>query len=335
MIWSMCWVALVGVGTLLDLLTVSTILSQQNDFREQGGDVTIVTAPGSISGARCAELGRVSGVVGSMAIREAQTPLPVAALPRTAPRLFEFTGGVSSVVGATIHESGGVVLSDELKAITGANRSDRLPLVSGESVLVAGSFVWPDDGRDSMLSGAALAEMPSGEVFDQCWVRIWPPDDRLEPMLAYTLVPGEYTPPQLTSLNPSTGSATPTGEMLERRVTGGIWWVLIGLGVVLGGVSSRSRRVELASNMQVGAGRAVLLLQSMIEACWWVVPATGLVMAMNLIITRLGIDPIDMVAVFSNQAATILAVSGTTVLAAGIATLTVRRRSLYTYIKER
>lgn len=269
-------------GTALqDALAVQHILASQRAVRSGGGATHIISAPEGIDGERCVGLTGLKGVVGSMALREVQDRFAVLAYPHSKPSLLEVAGDVGGTLGAHPVQPTGLWLSEAM-----ANRfgTGPLPMVDGGTAQVAGTFPYPDDGRNSQLASAALAPVPPMGVFDSCWVTIWPHDPESLALLGTVLVPGADDATR-QQLNPSFGSAAGTLALLEQRPTR--WLLAIGAAAAaaLGFVLIRTRRVELSLAQHLGVRATQQRLQLVLETACWALPAGILAAAASVVAT--------------------------------------------------
>ena len=213
-------------GTVLqDALAVQHVFIDQRAVRTGGGATHIVAAPAGINGQQCLALRGLKGVVGTIALREVPDRLDLLAYPHSKPALYDVAGGLAEVLDA--HPSGppGVWLSEVMATRFG---SGPLAMADGSSAVVAGTFPYPDDGRNSQLASAALQPVPPFGRFDACWVTIWPHDDASLALLDTAIVPGTENATR-QQLNPTFGTPTPTITLLRTRSTR--WLPIVGAAI--------------------------------------------------------------------------------------------------------
>ncbi|MDR2322187.1 MAG: hypothetical protein LBE60_11135 [Microbacterium sp.] len=334
-IWLLCWTVAVAAPVLLDTATVASVLAAQEDFRNAGGDVTIVSAPGHVTADGCLGLNTVDGIEGAIALRKTTTKAPLAALPNTAPPLIEYAGDLAHVLPVSLSGSG-IALDASIAKELGAEAGSSLAGTDGASTIqVAGVFDWPDDGRVATLSGAALAPVPATGSFDECWVRAWPPDTDLQPILLLATDGDSSSETRTGPLNDSLGVGHSTAELLTKRTTAMSPWTAPLLALIIGILTIWLRRIEFAGNLHAGAQRAELTLQVLLETASWVLPAYGLVIVGEYLLVQQIVAPGDALAVFLDSLAPISAAAAATLIGSAISIAAIRRSSLYRYVKDR
>lgn len=334
-VWCLIWILILGSAVALDTSTTAGILREQREFRERAADVHVVQAQGGIDARRCVALSSVAGVDGAIAVRGPAAERIVAVFPNRAIPSYEYAGDVTTVLRVTPVGDVGLLASEQLADALGSAASTAVDLRDGGRAPVLGTFAWPDDGRVSTYSGTVLEPVPVTGRFDQCWVRAWPIDTRITPLLLSVAEPGEDQPPAMGRLNERLGEGALTSELLARRATLGVRFAAIALCAALGFVAVRGRRVEIASNRQAGAPLPVLTVQQLLEAALWVLPAAIFVVTGSWLFTRSLVPGQDVPALVIDALLTTVAAVGVTLLSAATATVSVRRRSLYRYVKDR
>lgn len=327
---------------VLDLTSVTGILTKQREFRESGATVQVVSGSGGISADRCLSLTHIRGVSGAMAFRASPSSFDVSTLPSNPPPLFEATGDIDhflptpTPLDLETTAPAGVLLSGSLAERLGARAGSILALKSG-SVVVINSFFWPPDGRASMLDGAAVAEVPASGRFEECWVDVWPPDKDTRALLLAATIPDPNVaqPPIIAQLNPSLGPGEETSNLLATRVTGALKYAAIPIAFGLGFVSTFIRRIEIASSLHAGGRRAQLTVQLALEATVWSTIAAIAAAAALLVITLRLATADDRLSVVGTQLIVVLAATAATVLGAIAGTTFVRAKHLFRYIKDR
>lgn len=333
-LWCLIVIAVLGSTLLLDVMASADILRQQQEYRDRAGDIHVVHAAGAVNATRCVALGAVEGIDGAIAVRDPATSLPSAALPQQVIPLWEFTGPADQVLTVTATGTSGLLLSEQLSETLGTT-TGTVPLVGADPALVRGIFTWPDDGRIPLYSGTAFFDVPPVGHFDQCWVRIWPVTAALDPLLLSVADSGSDEPPTLGRLNDRVGEGSRTTDLLAARSTAAFRFALPAAFFALGFVAIRIRRVEIAGNLQAGAARSTLALQHLLEIIGWLIPAITLTLASIWLVTRLLVSTGDVIALVTDTALTTLACAGSILVGAAAATVTVRRGSLYRYVKDR
>ncbi|KAB7788512.1 hypothetical protein [Bifidobacterium cebidarum] len=275
-----------------DWLTVTGIQKQTDEYVASGGSTWILEYPNHIDGAACDRLASLNGVEAAGAVRQSENKLVFAALPSTSVPLYEITPGAAGVFmrstigtqwkNGELQETGvmpsdheGVLLSSEAAAPFRAQSGQSLALQDGRSLHVAGVFDWPDDGRKSGFSYAALTPVPAeaNAAFSQCWVRAWPQTKNLESLLrlAGDGTAGATTAerPQIYKLNTAKGSALDSAVLFKSRLTAYAPWIALAAAAMLGLIATRMRKLEMASALHCGVPKTALLTQIMLETVAW------------------------------------------------------------------
>ena len=319
-------------GTVLqDALAVQHVFIDQRAVRTGGGATHIVAAPAGINGQQCLALRGLKGVVGTIALREVPARLDLLAYPHSKPALYDVAGGLAEVLDA--HPSGppGVWLSEVMATRFG---SGPLAMADGSSAVVAGTFPYPDDGRNSQLASAALQPVPPFGRFDACWVTIWPHDDASLALLDTAIVPGTENATR-QQLNPTFGTPTPTITLLRTRSTR--WLPIVGAAIsaALGYTMIRTRRIELSLGQHLGVHGWQQRIQLGLETLCWAVPASALATTVALAITTAHTTAPEtrwlLIHILVGVAACLIA----TLTGSLAATLTIVERMLYTWTKDR
>lgn len=270
----------VVVATLAaaEATTIDAALNRAAEYRASGANVLMLQAPGLVDGAACDAIGDLPGVEAAGAIRAEPTPIVAAALPNGSIAGYTVTEGALELFGVD-GAAAGLAVSDEVAASLGLSPGDPLITTSGTTA-IRGTFVWPDDGRRFGFSYAALAPEQGGGAFDECWARAWPVPDNLPSVLRLTVDagPDEDTPITVGQLNTTHGSSFDGGRLYDERTTRHAPWLALVGGLVIGFVSVRTRRLELAAARHVGVGVGAQHLMVLAESVAWVA-ASGVLVA--------------------------------------------------------
>ncbi|MBT1172066.1 hypothetical protein JS528_01550 [Bifidobacterium sp. MA2] len=314
---ALCAASLILLLAGADWLTVSSIQRQVDGYVAAGGSTWILQYDNHIDGAACDRLSSLDGVQAAGALREGGAKLTFAALSSTGVPTYEVTAGAMDVFAlsttgtddgtaqpatrradgtgktsgtaadasadAASDDSpdgswaGGVMLSAEAAKPFGAAAGTTLALRDGRELTVADVFDWPDDGRKSGFSYAALTPVPADDAkpFGQCWVRAWPEPEGIESLLRLAsdrvATGADQTRPMISRLNTSKGSVMDGDAMFAGRLTAYAPWIALAGGLLLGLVAARSRRLELASALHCGVPKSALVAQMLIETCAWTI----------------------------------------------------------------
>lgn len=328
---SLALLVILGGTILQDAFAVQHVFIAQRAVRAGGGATHIVSAPAGIDGQRCVALGGLDGVIGAIALREVRDRFDLLSYPHSKPALYDAAGDISSALDAQPAGPTGVWLSESMATRFGTGP---LAMADGSSAVVAGTFPYPDDGRNSQLASAALQPVPSAGRFDSCWVTIWPHDERSLALLETALVPGTDNVTR-QQLNPAFGTPTPTITLLQTRATR--WLPLIGavLSAALGYTLIRMRRVELSLAQHLGVRATQQHIQLQLETMYWVLPASALATTIALVATT-----VSTTAPEARWILTHIVVGVTTCLVAALTgslagALTIIEKKLYLWTKDR
>ena len=282
-----------------DLASVTSIQRETDEYVASGGSTYAITYEGRIDGAACDRLASLDGVLAAGATRTASSKLTFAALPSTGVPTYDATPGAVAVFAygdasardmtsgmtsdggadaASAVPADGLWLSHDAADPLRVQAGDDVDLRGGASAHVADVFDWPDDGRKSGYSYAAIAPMPlvEGETFDQCWVKAWPVPDNIESLLRIVTTGEDATGrdrPTVSQLNTTHGQRFDAQTAYEGRIT--VWAPLVaGVGALLVGfLAVYIRRLELASALHCGVPKPALVTQILVETGWWAVAA--------------------------------------------------------------
>ena len=322
-----------GLGAA-DAVSVAAIEQGAQQFQRSGGSTLIYSAPGRIDGAACDSLADVRGVRAAGAMKTA-TKLAPATLAGSLIPAFTVSarfGGFTALGGLVAHS--GVLISREVSETLGIVGGERIALVDGE-LDVGGVYASPADGRRPGYGYAVLIPAPSNQLFDQCWVEAWPQNDDIDRLLSLTVVSGksvDETAPSLQQLNSSGGLRFGGALRFDERISRFAPHTGLVLAGVLGFLSVRRRRLQLASSRHAGVSGAALFLQTTTETLIWTVAGAIVVWAALVLASVWWPAASDAGA---SAALRVVASSGATVLGSAFATVTAREPHLFRYFKQR
>lgn len=144
---------------------------------------------------------------------------------------------------------------------------------------VAGVFDWPSDGRDTRFAYAVLTPVSAddGRAFEECWAKQWPVSEETDGLLYSTVIvdrnAAQSSSTGVTQVNKAYDARydarydAAAGYM--TRLTR--WMPLVGLaiGLLLGALSVRRRRLEYAGALHSGQSKGAQLLGVMVETMTW------------------------------------------------------------------
>ena len=272
--WSVILLALVGSLAWLEVSAVRVLVDDTASYITDGGATWILQAPQAINGNTCDSLSGADGVLAAGALRGESVGLVTTVLPKAPIPLYSVTPGFPNLIGAS--SLTGVVVADQVV--------DRYALVTPTTidttigpVAISGGYAMPSDSRSS-IGFAALQPTYSDQVFDECWITIWPTNDSVK-MLAYTALIPSDNPQQmgvkLSQLNPTFASGVDPAKQYDNRLTR--WAPVAALvgGLVIGFAAIWTRRLELASTLHAGLhGDLGVWHQPYWVYQWWQSPPT-------------------------------------------------------------
>ncbi len=323
-----------GGLAVIDTRAMIAVFQQVQTFRESGATVQVLSAAGAIDGARCEALNQVQGIRASGALRGAKST-HINVLPANEFMTYEVTPGFAAVLSEQAGKGSGVWLPDTLAHTLSVGEGSTLVTAQG-TTQVAGSYAYPDDGRDRQLGNSVLAQVPADGVFDACWAEVWPPSVETANYLRTALLPivDKDNKPNQGQLNYSLGKNFDAVGALSERVTALSAYVTCAIGIVLGFVLIRTRRLELSAALHAQVPRVMMSWQVLIEtsiiAIMTLVPAFSL-----LVFVSIYDNPLTMWEPWLVGAR--IVVSGVVGLLGGtqLGVLFTREKHLFKYFKER
>ena len=338
---ALAFAAVVGALAYADVRAAVDVLRGAAEYRASGSSVQVLEVPQGIDGARCHALGEATGVVAAGALRQGD-PLTALAMPSAQVTVWEATPGlvdlladVGGDVAATTggHRAAGVWYSRDLAETLGARPGRDTATTTGTAV-TAGVYSWPDDGRARTLGYAALAPVAPMGVFDQCWVQVWPADVDTAAVVYLAMDPAKADQATVSRLNAAYGATYDAPGLLARRPTALAPVAAAIVGLVLGYLAVRTRRLELAAALHARVPKPHLAWQQVLEAAAWVAAGVAIAAAAVAYAARTGNpDPSDWA--FLLGARTLAAGAATTVLGTLAGVATTRERHLFRYFKNR
>lgn len=329
-------VLLAFVGSALawmDAASVRGLVDDAVGYLDSRGATWALQAPGRVSGRACEALNQATGVVRAGAVRAEAVPVTTVALPKAPVPLFSVTPGFLRVVGSS---STGLSVTDAVADRYGLDPPDQWGTTLG-SVTVDGVFPYPSDGRQPGLGFAVLAPTPADQLFDQCWVTVWPTDQRTVNLVQTALVhdglPPGTSEVKLSQVNPSFATLFNGHALFANRLTR---WAPAGAllaGCLIGFASVRTRRLEHASALHTGLPKTFVLVQSLVEALSWAVPAAVLGTVAVLVAVRGASAETSQIALIG--ARPLVAAAAGAVLGTLLAAALVREKQLFSIFKSR
>ena len=300
---------------------------------------------GSVDGVTCDRLTEVDGGPSASGAMRAGPQIVPKSTPGRDIASYEVTSGMLALVIAgegdptLAADAGGVWMSSVMADDFGLTVGSRFETEQGTST-VAGVFDWPNDGRDTRFAYAVLAPVSAddGRTFEECWAKQWPVSDETDGLLYSTVIITEQgaqsTSVGVTQVNKGFDSRyDATGGYLARMTR---WMPLIALavGLLLGAVSVRRRRLEYAGALHSGQGKGAQLFGIAVETVLWSGLATAASCSLlAAVCVRLAAS--DPLMVLGTAIRTPLALFAGTVCAALASGLLIRESQLFRYFKNR
>jgi len=330
------FVATVGLMCLLDVRQEVAVLQGAATFQTAGGSVQVASGS-TVSGRRCDALATAGGVKASGAIRQGD-PIVVLSMPASPVPVVEVTPGLLAMLPmiaqpyqADPSVTGGVWLSADLASTLGAQPGTILQTDNGPA-RVAGVYTWPSDGRARDLGYVMITPVTADTDFGQCWALSWPPDQN--GLVLTSLNPGGGGQASLNQLNMSLGANYDTAGLLANRLTRPAPMVGGLIGLALGYVAVRTRRLEIASGLHARVPKTYLAWQHLIETLVWAGSASMIIAAALIWAAKLG-NPDPYWPIWATAARTITTALTATLIGATTALTLIREKHLFQYTKDR
>jgi hypothetical protein len=322
-----------GLAGAADLAAVSALTRDAVGYVASGAATRTAALEGGVDGTACDALMGHGDVLAAGALRPGPA-VTLDSLPGSSLPTFEITPGLAGLVAESDGRAG-AWLAPGLAERLGAAAGDDLGTADGP-LHIAGVFTHPDDGRDSRLSSAVLLPGDSAEPFDECWARAWPQSEATDALLRSTAssTAGSASSLSMGQLNATLGSVSPSVADHGRRLTRWAPAMSASLAALLGVASVRRRRLELSGARQAGQSRSAQLAVIVVETSAWAV--CGALIAVGIAAAPLlsgSGSLIDAPARLLVAAPTAGATSA--ILAAALTTLSIRRRDLVRWFKDR
>lgn len=170
-----------------------------------------------------------------------------------------------------VPDPSGVWVSADVSHDFGLVKGSRMQTNHG-TVTVAGVFDWPNDGRDMRFAYAMIAPAASsGGVFQECWAKQWPQSDQMDELLLSTATknPKSEMRPGVTALNKGFDAHYDAQKGYLTRVTRWMPYLGLAVGLLLGVISVRRRRLEYAGALHSGESKGAQLLGIELESLIW------------------------------------------------------------------
>ncbi len=333
----------IGTLAVVQARTVVDFMAQARAFRDSGAAIQIVSMTGAIDGAQCDALAELDGIPAAGAIRGGSA-LTLAVAPSRQMSAMEVSDGMSSILAwsgnGAIPAAPGVWVDEDLARELGIQSGSVLPLLDGRDADVAGTYLYPQDGRDTKLSHQILVPVAPTEPFDECWVMSWPDQRSAADVMLLPVLPqpadegGSRPTPQIRQLNSTWGKEFNGPERFQDLPMLPLTVASACVGLVLGFVSLRLRRLEIASALHAGVAKMAVALQYIFETiAWTIVGAVPSALA-AYVASSIG-NTTDRLPAFVPAAIVIAVGLYCAILGAFIAVIATREKHLFKYFKNR
>jgi hypothetical protein len=244
--------------------------------------------------------------------------------------------GQADVAGNRKIDATGVWVSTDVANDIGLTRGSRFETDQGNTT-VAGVFSWPNDGRDTRFAYAVITPVsPDDGTFEECWAKQWPGGDELDSMLYSTvnITGSQNTSVGVTQLNKGFDLHYDAPASYANRTTRWLPYVGGVLGILIGVISIRRRRLEYAGALHSGQCKSAQLLEIAVEtAVWSGLAAISVISVLAAVCARMSVS--DPTAVFLAAIRTPLAFWAGIMLASIGAGAAVRESQLFRFFKNR
>lgn len=271
------FLAVLFAGTLLGGYEAMSVMRLETEAAVRiraFADVKTVVG-GNVDGLACDRLsdhGDPSFISGAMRSGPQVVPLATNGIELSS---YEVTAGMIWLITAgdpqEVPDSSGVWVSSDVSHDFGLVKGSRMQTNHG-TVTVAGVFDWPNDGRDMRFAYAMIAPAASsGGVFQECWAKQWPQSDQMDELLLSTATknPKSEMRPGVTALNKGFDAYYDAQKGYLTRVTRWMPYLGLAVGLLLGGISVRRRRLEYAGALHSGESKGAQLLGIELESLIW------------------------------------------------------------------
>lgn len=335
---ALTWALLLMVTGLafavIDARTIVLVSNEAHQWRTSGASTQIFEDLNNIDPHRCDALARTQGVNATGAVRKGDD-LRFLNLPSNRMPVYEATPQFLELLAGKSGQAGGLWLSADIAKTLGAKEGDVMQTDRGPAQ-ISGVYDYPEDGRDRTLGYAVIAPVQVSGNFDQCWADIWPTNEHLTALLRSTnhlkfTLRSEAT---LKQLNPRLGANFNAHREWETRLTSQVAYGALAAGLVIGYLSLRTRRLELAAALHARVRKSALAVQTLVETIYWTTAAVLIAAPVMWIAAAVGNpEPPFTVWVTGMRVVGVAAVS--VWFGALVAVFLTREKHLFKYFKDR
>ncbi|KAA8821562.1 hypothetical protein [Bifidobacterium vespertilionis] len=277
-------IAVMVSATLLGGYEANTVIAQETEAVTRinsYADVSMILGGAPIDGGACDRLvTSVNGPQAAGAMRTGPTVAP-ASTPGKSLSSYEVTPGMLGLIAMGDQtrrlkaDANGIWVSRDVANDFGLVTGGSLQTTNG-TVRVAGVFDWPNDGRDTRFAYAVLtpSSTDASRTYQECWAKQWPGGSSLTALLYTTVISGgsaDSAGPTsgVMQLNKSFGQRYDATALYFARVTRFMPVIGLAVGLLIGAVSVRRRRLEYAGALHSGQRKTDQLFEVGVETLIW------------------------------------------------------------------
>lgn len=326
--------SIAGALAVADAATVSQLRADAQEYRDSGASIRVLAGEGRIDADACDALAGTGPILAAGALGSA-APILLEALPSNSIPAYVVTPNLAGVLGVTASDGAGIWISRDLARRLYAARGAVLSTPT-ETLVVAGIYDWPDDGRDTRPGYAILIPTRPAPALDECWASIWPPSPIADDLLriAARVEPGSTAPLNLARINPNYGTRYDPHAEYESRLSRHAWAAATIGALALGYGGARFRRLNHAGALHAGARKTAVLAVALVETLAWAVAGALIAVAALALIVRAQ-SPGDARAILAIDLKGIFVTIPAAMAGAAVAIAGCRERHLFRYFKDR
>ncbi|OZG68899.1 hypothetical protein [Bifidobacterium eulemuris] len=268
--------AVLLVGGLFGGYEAMSVIALQDDaaarIRANADVATLVGA--KVDGVTCDRLSSVPDGPSVSGAMRSGPQIVFAATPGRDVASYEVTPGLLHLLvadGMSSADAGGVWISRDMAGDFGLSVGSVVQTDQG-TIRVGGVYDWDNDGRDTRFAYALVVPVSSWDgTFEECWAKQWPTSDDLDALLYSTAVVsgGESAKGGVTRLNKGFDSHYDASDSYRSRMTRWMPFVAGAVGLLIGWMTVRRRRLEYAGALHSGQSKEALVLTIAVETSVW------------------------------------------------------------------
>ncbi|KFI51619.1 hypothetical protein [Bifidobacterium biavatii] len=337
------FLAVLLAGTLLGGYEAASVIGLEREATTRitaFADTTTIMGA-AIDGSVCDRLPDAANgpsMAGAMRVGDQLTP---ASTPGKDIASYQITPGMIDMLtandstGRTDADASGIWVSSDVARDFGLAVGGPFDTNHGTAT-VAGVFDWPNDGRDTRFVYAILVPVSATDgTFTECWAKQWPASDQTETLLYSTVVASDgQNPAGVMAVNKGFDSHYDAQSGYLNRMTRWTPFAALAVGLLLGIVAVRRRRLEYAGALHSGQTKGAQLLGITLETLIWGGSASA-ASASLLIAYCARMSQSDPAAVLVAALRTPVALFAGVMVASVLSGLTIRESQLFRFFKNR